>query len=95
MIFHEVDDEEKDGLMSMLGFEEMKIVDLVEVMEKCQPPLKKKIFKAIKEQEQSNENITKGLLDANAELQEQNETSLVCNPTIRAAASRQASKVSL
>ena len=73
MIFHEVDDEEKDGLMSMLGFEEMKIVDLVEVMEKCQPPLKKKIFKAIKEQEQSNENITKGLLDANAELQEQNE----------------------
>ena len=73
MIFHEVDDEEKDGLMSMVGFEDMKIVDLVEVMEKCQPALKKKIFKAIKEQEQSNENITKGLLDANSELQEQNE----------------------
>ena len=73
MLFHEVDDEEKDGLMSMVGFEEMKIVDLVEVLEKCQPALKKKIFKAIKDQEQSNENITKGLLDANSELQEQNE----------------------
>ena len=73
IIFHEVDDEEKDGLMSMVGFEDMKIVDLVEIMEKCQPSLKKKIFKAIKDQEQSNENITKGLLDANSELQEQNE----------------------
>ena len=73
MIFHEVDDEEKDDLMSRVGFEDMKIVDLVEVMEKCQPALKKKIFKAIKGQEQSNENITKGLLDANSELQEQNE----------------------
>ena len=73
MIFHGVDDEEKDNLLSLVGFEDMKISDLVQITEHCQPPLRKKILKAIKELEQSNENITKGLLEANSELQEQNE----------------------